>query len=200
MADRELSRHPSPFRERVKRLVAWLVAPKEKYHLNTSPILLATSLHKLAERDDPRVAPETLYLPEALHSRFREKVFLYREANILRALLDRVKPPRNSGNGDPLFKPVFLECERTIFGELPNSVAGATKRKSVKAALKDLQALRHPRWGNRYDLARDWSHDWFADIGYNEMNPAILQQFSSFWFNEYISVQKILEAAVMETY
>jgi hypothetical protein len=200
MADRELSRHPSPFRERVNRLAAWLVAPKEKYRLNTSPILLATSLHKLAERDDPRVALETLHMAEALHSRFREKVFLYREANILQALLDRVKPPRNSGkNGDPLFKPVFLECERTIFGELPNTLAGATKRKSVKAALKDLRALRHPRWGNRYDLARGWSRDWFADIGYNEMNPEILEQFSSFWFDEYISVQKRLEAAVMGT-
>ncbi len=48
--------------------------------------MLAEKLHQImAEEDDPASTPETYHLPEAVHTRFREKVFLYREANILLA-------------------------------------------------------------------------------------------------------------------
>jgi hypothetical protein len=167
----------------------------EARKLSAPPIMIARSLHQIAEKDDPRVAIGAFYLPEAVHARFRQKVFLYREANILLALLDRVKPSRAGGSGDTLFKPVFLEYELIIFGEaIPRSV---TKRQSVKPALNDLNALMHPSRGNRFDIAREWSRKWFADIGHNELNPASLTRFSAFWFSEYTTVQKRLGAAVI---
>ena len=50
--------------------------------------------------------------------------------------------------------------------------------------------------GNKFDIARDWSRNWFAGIGHNEMNPARLEVFSRFWSNQYTAVQNALEAAV----
>jgi len=58
----------------------------------TSPIVLAELLHRiLVEEDNPQAASETFNLPQAFDGRFREKVFLYREANILLALMLRAK-------------------------------------------------------------------------------------------------------------
>ena len=61
---------------------------EKKRHLSASPVMIAASLHQMAEKDDPQVAPETLRLPEAVHADFHEKLFLYREANVLLALMD----------------------------------------------------------------------------------------------------------------
>jgi len=69
--------------------MAWF---RKKRGLQTSPIMIAELLHQImAEEDDPQAAPEFFHLPEAIHARFREKVFLYREANVLLALLKRVQ-------------------------------------------------------------------------------------------------------------
>jgi hypothetical protein len=177
-----------------------IAIPWFKRRLSTSPVIIATSLHQMAKKDDPQVAPETLHLPEAVHARFREKVFLYREANILLALVDQVNPSRDGR--DPLFEAVFWEYERIIFWELPrifgesSNPDRATRRQSLTAALQDLNARMHPPpMGNRYDFALSWSRNWFAGIGHNEMNPATLALFSSFWSSEYTAVQKGLEAA-----
>jgi len=177
-----------------------IAIPWLKRRLSTSPITIATSLHQMAERDDPQVAPETLRLPEAVHARFRQKVLLYREANILLALADRVNPSRD--DSDPLFEPVFWEYERIIFWELPRIFAEssnpdrAVRRQSVTAAVQDLNARMHPpSMGNRYEIAREWSRNWFAGIGHNEMNPMTLAMFFSFWSSEYTAVQNNLEAA-----
>ena len=173
---------------------------KKKRRLRTSPVMLAASLHQMAERDDPQVAPETFRLPEAFHDRFREKILLYREANILLVLMDRVNPSRDGR--DPLFEPVFWEYERIVFWELPRIFGEsfnpdrAARRQSVAVALRDLNVRMHPPIGNRYDFALSWSRDWFAGIGHNEINPATLARFSSFWSSEYTAVQKVLDAAV----
>ena len=160
--------------------------------LSSLPVTIAMSLHRMAEKDDPQVAPETLHLPEAVHSRFREKLFLYRGANVLLALTDRVNPS-NDGR-DPLFEPVLQEYERIIFPEDP--VVRAAMRQSVMAALQDLRLRMHPPMGNRYESAREWSRNWFASIGHNELNPARLEQFSLFWSDEYTAVRKTLEEMV----
>ena len=57
-------------------------------------IMIAGSLHQMVEKDDPLVASGVFHLPGALNAHFRQKVFLYREANILLALLNRVKTSR----------------------------------------------------------------------------------------------------------
>ena len=174
--------------------------PWFKQRLRTSPVVIAASVHQMADKEDPQVAPKSLNLPEAVHARFREKLFLYREANILLALVDRVDPSRN--DRDPMFEPVFWEYGRIIFWELPrifrelSNPDRAVRRQSVAAALQDLNARRHPPMGNRYDFALSWSRNWFAGIGHNEMNPATLALFSSFWSREYTAVQKDLEAAI----
>lgn len=171
----------------------WFTKVEEKRRLSALPIIIATSLHQMAEKDDPQVAPDTLFLPETVHARFREKVHLYREANVLLALLNRVKRLRDGGSGDRRFKPVFSEYERIVYGTSTKLPSGAAKRRSIKAAMTDLNANLHPHMGNRFDLAREWSRNWFADIGYQEMNPEILARFSIFWFDDYTAVQKVLE-------
>ena len=166
---------------------------KAMRRLSAPPYIVAASLHQMAERPDPQVAPEALYLPEAIHARFRQKLLLYREANILLALFNQVKPSRDGGRGDQRFKQVFSEYERIIYAESAKTPDDA-RRQSVKAAIKDLNANMHLPMGNKFDLARDWSRNWFADIGYNEINPEILSHFSLYWFDEYAAARKALEA------
>jgi hypothetical protein len=177
--------------------------------LSSSPVTIAMSLHEMAEKGDPQVAPEILYVPEPVHARYREKLFLYREANVLLALMDWVSP--SSNNRGPLFEPVFGEYKRIIFWEssdhlIPARTAGffgelyavlrEGRRQSVMAALQNLKVRMHPPMGNKYDFARDWSRNWFASIGHDELNPARLEQFSLFWSDEYIAVLKTLEEMV----
>ena len=170
----------------------WFKKFEKKRLLDASPAMIAASLHQMAEKDAPQVAPETLGLPEAVHAQFREKLFLYREANVLLALVDRVNP--SSDDRDPLFEPVFWEYERIVFWELADPAVRATRRQSVIAALRDLN-LRIDL-GNGRDFALSWSRNWFAGIGHNEMYPARLERLSRFWSHEYSAVQKVLKAAV----
>ena len=181
---------------------SWLKNIEKKRLLSTSPDMIAASLHQMAEKYDPQVAPTTLRLPEAVHVGFREKVFLYREANVLLALVDRVNP--SSDGRDSLFEPVFWEYERIIFRESSDHFGGlsdhpilrAARRQSVTAALRDLNFRMHPPTVNRYESAREWSRNWFAGIGHNEINPATLAWFSEFWSHEYTAVQQVLDATV----
>jgi hypothetical protein len=181
--------------------MAWIKNIEKKRLLSASPVMIAASLYQMAEKYDPQFTPTTLHLPEAVHAGFREKVFLYREANVLLALVDRVNP---SSNGrDPLFEPVFWEYERIIFressehfGELSDHpILRAARRESVAAAL-DLNFRMHPPRVNKWDFALDWSRNWFAGIDHNEMNPARLERFFQFWSREYSAVQQALDAAV----
>jgi hypothetical protein len=175
-----------------------------KRRLSTSPVMIAVTLHQMAAENDRQIAPEALHLPRAVHARFRGKVFLYQEANILLALMDRVSPWRK--DREPLFEPVFWQYRRIIFDELPRTFGetssetptSAARRQSVTAALRDLNAHMHPPMGNRYEIARSWSHNWLADIGHNEMNPTILARFSSLWSNKYTVVQRALQAMVVK--
>ena len=180
----------------------WFKKFEKKRLLDASPAMIAASLHQMAEKDAPQVAPETLGLPEAVHAQFREKLFLYREANVLLALVDRVNP---SSNGrDPLFEPVFWEYERIIFRESSDHFGGlsdhpilrAARRQSVTAALRDLKCRMHPPSFKKWGFTVDWSRNWFAGIGHNELNPARLERFSEFWSREYTAVQQALDATV----
>ena len=181
---------------------AWLKIIEKKHLLSALPDMIAASLHQMAEKYDPQVAPTTLRLPEAVHGRFREKVFLYREANVLLALVDRVNP--SSDGRDSLFEPVFWEYERIIFRESSDHFGGlsdhpilrAARRQSVTAALRDLNFRMHPPSFNKWGFTVDWSRNWFADIGHNEINPATLASFSEFWSREYTAVQQALDATV----
>jgi len=122
----------------------WFKKFEDERRLNASPVMIAASLHQMAEKDDPQVTPEALCLPEAVHAGFREKLFLFREANVLLALMDRVSP--SSDVRDPLFELVFGEYERIIFRELSDHfgelsdhpILRAARRQSVMAALQDL--------------------------------------------------------------
>src|SRR4029078_12616494 len=198
MADRGSNWIPTTPRERVKHLAAMAFMPfarneKRRYsemrRLSNFAIVIAGSLHQTVEKGYPLVASGVFHLPEALHAHFRQKVFLYREANILLALLNRVKTSRDENSSDSLFRRIFFEYERLVFGELPDTPTSAARRHSVKAALEDLNAHMPPPRGNKFDVARDWSRKWFADIGHNEINPETLARFSLFWFTEYANVQ-----------
>ena len=179
----------------------------KKRRLSSSPVTIAMSLHQMAEKDDPQVAPETLHLPKPVHARYREKLSLYRETNVLLALWDWVRP--SSDVSDPLFEPVLGEYYKSIifeeyhlipartagfFGELlDHPILREARRQSVLAALQDLKVRMRAPMGNKSDFARDWSRNWFASIGHNELDPARLEQFSLFWSIQYTAVQKTLE-------
>ena len=179
----------------------WFKKFEDERRLNASPVMIAASLHQMAEKDDPQVAPEALRLPETVHADFRQKLFLYREANVLLALMDLVN---SSDVRDPLFEQVLGEYERIIFRELSDHLGELSvhpilrdaRHQSVTAALDDLKLRMHPPMGNRYDFARDWSRNWFASIGHDELNPARLEHFSLFWSDEYTATQKTLEEMV----
>ena len=182
--------------------MAWLKNIEKKRLLSASPVMIAASLYQMAEKYDPHFTPTTLHLPEAVHAGFREKLFLYREANVLLALVDRVNP--SSDGRDSLFEPVFWEYERIIFRESSDHFGGlsdhpilrAARRQSVTAALRDLNFRMHPPRFNKRGFAVDWSRNWFAGIGHNELNPARLEHFSLFWSDKYIAVLKTLELMV----
>ena len=165
---------------------------KKKRSLRISPILLADQLYQiLVEENDPQAAPqaapEKYHLPAEVHERFRQKVFLYREANVLSALLDWAKE-------DPaLFEQPLQEYERILFPQSPGTPAAPSARLlAVRAAMADLQEL--------FQLTRQgggqlsWSKKWFADIGRDETNPVTLVLLSTFWLDLHIAVQKSLNA------
>lgn len=194
MRDGALSRRIARISELARQFADTMFSTEEPYRLIAAPITIAKSLHQIVKKDNPEASPEVFRVPKTLHARFCEKVLLYREANILLALTDRLKPsPEDSSNRNTLFEPVIWEYQRIIFGELSATADWITRRQSVEDALKDLNTRRHSPMGNIYNVARDWSRKWFADIGFHEMNPEILTGFALLWRNEYITIQKTLE-------
>ncbi len=156
---------------------------KKKRRLRTSPTTIAELLHGImAEEDDPQAAPEKFHLPEEFHARFRDKVFLYREANVLLALVTRA-------NQDPLFEPVLQEYERIVFPISPEMPAATVRLEIMKDAMQDLRALMDP--GDNRKLT--WGRTWFADIGHDETNAATLVLFFTFWSNLHVAAHESLD-------
>jgi hypothetical protein len=154
--------------------------------LNTSPIMIAELLHQImVEEDYPHATPETFHLPEAVHARFREKVFLYREANILLALLVRAKE-------DKLFEPPLREYERILFPQSPNMPPGAARLQAVRAAMQGLRVVMDPSDSRQLT----WARNWFADIGHDETNPLTLTLFFTLWADLYIAAHESLEGMI----
>ena len=159
---------------------------KRKRHLTASPIMIAELLHQImVEEDNPQGTPEYFHLPEPVHAAFREKVFLYREANVLLALLIRSKQ-------DPLFEQPLQEYERILFPLPPETPAGAQRLQAVKAAMKDLHAVVDSKDSQKLT----WGRSWFAAIGHDETNPATLVLFFTFWSNLYIAAHESLEGLI----
>jgi|NGEPerStandDraft_6_1074524.scaffolds.fasta_scaffold173562_2 hypothetical protein len=159
---------------------------KKERRLQTSPIMIAELMHQImVEEDNPQAAPKFFHLPEVVHPRFREKVFLYREANILLALLTRAKE-------DKLFEQPLQEYERILFPQSPDTPAGAARLQAVKGAMQDLRALVDPDDSRKLT----WGRKWFADIGHDETNPATLMLFFTFWSNLYVAAHKSLERMI----
>jgi hypothetical protein len=163
---------------------------KKKRSLRISPILLADLLYQSWVEEDnpqaaPQAAPEPYHLPEAVHERFRQKVFLYRQANVLLALWIWAKQ-------DPLFEQPLHEYERILFPQSPRTADAAARLQAVRDAGGDLEDL--------VELARKgegllaWARKWFADIGHDETNPITLAQLSLFWSRLHIGVQNTLKA------
>jgi hypothetical protein len=159
---------------------------KKGHRLHTSPIMIAELMHQiLVEEDNPQAAPEFFHLPEAVHTRFREKVFLYQEANIPLALLIRAKE-------DKLFEQPLREYEHILFPQSPDTQAGAARLQAVRAAMLDLRVVFDPE----DDRKLTWGRNWFADIGHDETNAATLLLFFTFWSNLYIAAHDSLERMI----
>jgi hypothetical protein len=151
---------------------------KKKRRLKIAPIALATMLHEtIALKENSQLDPETYAIPDMYHGRFREKTFVYREANILLAFAIKCSQ-------DELYREPLREYERIIFSDTPT---GARFR-SVKAATDDLFVILDP---NNQRNAR-WSHNWFSDIGHEETDPITLGLFPIFWIDQHIAIRKRL--------
>jgi hypothetical protein len=158
---------------------------KKKRSLRISPILLADLAHQIqVEEDNPQAAPERYHLPETVHERFRQKVFLYREVNVLLALLIWAKQ-------DPGFEQPLHEYERILFPQSPETPAAAARLQAVRAAIGDLEDLAE--LGRKGEGLLAWARKWFADIGHDETNPITLAQLSIFWLDLHIAAQKTLQ-------
>ena len=161
---------------------------KKKRSLRISPILLADQLYQILVEEfaAPQAAPEKYHLPAEVHERFRQKLFLYKEANVLLALWVWAKE-------DPaLFEQPLQEYERILFPQSPETPAGAARLRAVRDAGADLEELFQLTRQERGQLS--WSKKWFADIGHDETNPITLVQLFTFLLNLHIAVQKSLNA------
>jgi hypothetical protein len=159
---------------------------RKERRLQTSPIMIAELLHQImVDEDNPHAAPETYHLPEAVHGRFREKVFLYREANILLALLSRARE-------DKLFEPPLREYEHIVFPQSPDTPTGAARLRAMRAAMQDLCALMDPSDTRKLT----WGRKWLADIGHDETNPATLLLLFTFWSNLHIAARASLDRMI----
>jgi hypothetical protein len=149
--------------------------------------MIAELLHQImAEEDNPQAAPEAFHLPEAVHARFRKKVFLYREANVLLALLVRAEQ-------DPLFEQPLQEYERILFPEPPETPEGAARLQAVKAAMQDLRTLMNLEDSRKLT----WGRNWFVTIGHDETNPATLLVFFTLWSNLHRAACESVEQMVV---
>lgn len=162
----------------------------QKKKVFASPFEIAKAFHLIgAVEDDPQAAPEAFHLPEVFHARFREKVFLYREANGLLALLIWAKQ-------DPLFEQPLREYERLLFPETPTP-AGLARLQAVKAAMQDLEALADAfRTYGEGGKPLTWTSNWLAAIGYKEINPITFHQLSYFWISGYITAHETLKELI----
>jgi hypothetical protein len=149
--------------------------------------MIVELLHQImAEEADPQAAPEAFHLPEPVHAAFREKVFLYREANVLLALIIRAKQ-------DALFEQPLQEYERILFPQSPETPVGAARLQTVKAAMQDLRALVDPHNSNGVT----WGRNWFATICHDETNPMTLLLLFTFWSDRHLAAHKGLEGMVV---
>jgi hypothetical protein len=159
---------------------------KKKRSLRISPILFADLLYQnWVDEDNPQAAPQKYHLPEAVHERFRQKVFLYREANVLLALWIWAKQ-------DPLFEQPLHEYERILFPQSPGTPDAAARLLAVRAAGGDLDDL--VELGRKGSGQLAWARKWFADMDHEETNPITLAQLSNFLLHIHIGVQKTLKA------
>jgi hypothetical protein len=117
----------------------------------------------------------------AVHERFRQKAFLYREANVLLALLAWAQK-------DPLFERPLWEYERILFAQSPETPSSAVRLQAIKTAMADLDALMKE---DKRQLT--WGRQWFAGLGYDETNPVTLTLFAVHWLHHSSAVHGALK-------
>ncbi|WP_296746324.1 hypothetical protein [Mesorhizobium sp.] len=158
----------------------------KKRQLVTTPPVMAELLHRIcAVEDQAQATPETYDLPLAFHERFRAKVFLYREAMVLRNLVLQAKK-------EPLLHQTQLEYERIVFPNSPETPSGAARLQEMKAAMADLGTLVDPD----KDKKLTWCRQWFQAIGYDEPDPVSLAIFLAFFADHYVAVHDSVKAMV----
>ncbi len=147
-----------------------------KRRLKVSAIKLAELLHQIfVEESEQNVDPNSYNVPEAHFDKFRTKIFLYRSALVLTALVKK-------SSEDSIFQPTLAEYEH-ILG-LPD----AKKWDDVRAAMSDLAVILTPTENPNLT----WSRNWLMDIGHDETNPITLTVFSVCWMDQYIAANKSL--------
>jgi hypothetical protein len=149
------------------------VAKKEGSSSRLSDQYCRTLAPDRSRGGNAEVAPEAFNLSKEAHASFREKVFLYREAIILLALLTKVQH-------EPIFQDVLWEYERILFPETP---AGAVRLQAIKTAMSDVRVLIDP--DNAMPLS--WSVRWFATIDHEEYNPMKHFMLTTFFMSQYIA-------------
>jgi hypothetical protein len=165
--------------------MSWFNRPRDR-RLKLDPVKLADMLHRmLAEEQTPDTVPEAYYLPEFVHEAFRERMLLYREALLLKALVSQA-------DDDSLFVPLLRQYECILYPNGPEEAMREGRKQDVRSATADLGDLLTPR----DDPNLSWSQRWFSEIGHKETNSITLMLFLYFWTDYSVAVQESVAAMV----
>ena len=167
-----------------------------------SPAEIAKQLHSiLACEEDPLLAASNFDVPAPCLEAYRQRVFLYREASILLALVER-------GPGNQKIAPTLKAYEAIIFGKDHAASVNNGRQKAVTEAMKEFADLVERVVDEHYDdppLATDnegirramrsflgigWARLWFSAIGYDEMNAVTLAEFVIPWMSIFLSARQ----------
>jgi hypothetical protein len=165
--------------------MSWYIRERR---LRLEPVELADTLHRmLVEEQTPDTVPEAYYLPEFVHDAFRERMFLYREALLLRALTEQA-------DNDPLFKPLLGQYECILYPGVLEEAMRERRKWHLRNAIADLGDLLTPR----EEPYLSWGQRWFSEIGHKETNSVTLLIFLYFWTDYSIAVRDSVAAMAVD--
>jgi hypothetical protein len=142
---------------------------------------LAEMLHGiLACEEYPPLAASNFEVPQAVVGSYNQRLFLYREALIYLALIER--EPSNS----PILGLTLSAYQSIIFGDNYKASVESGRREALNAATMDLADLVKP--GSDIDIL--WGRRWLAELGYDETDLITLTLFNTAWIGLFLAARE----------
>jgi hypothetical protein len=115
----------------------------------------AETMHQITvAEDNPQSVPEFFHSPEVVHLPFREKVVLYREANILPALLTSAKEDKHSNSRQRVRQPCLTNRGRIVRSSIAFLMLASTFR-SPESSVRRFQqqnSVKSIYWADNQSL------------------------------------------------